>query len=46
MITELCKAGKIIGKAADDTEMVKEFTMTELKKKVRVQRKEEEKDED
>lgn len=46
MITQVCEAGKSNGKADDDENMVKEFTMTELIKKVRQQRKEEEEGED
>ena len=46
MITEICKAGKIIGKAEGDEDMVKEFTMKELKKRVRVERKKQEETEE
>jgi hypothetical protein len=42
LITEICDAGKIIGKEKKDKSMVKDYTITELVKSVRISHKKEE----
>jgi len=45
LISEVCDAGKIIGKAEKNRPMVKDYTLTEQLKKVRILRKQEVEDE-